>query len=320
MSRDRGRQLDVGRDHLSVSVFSGGAGQRERMAVSRNAYHGGLNTVSLDAYWTYDNEGRMATARYPVVEDDRWLLSATSLREAFETALHGAAAATGMGKALVSGNPELINATELGDLSRRLFPPTLSGQQNADRGRGGFVGFERKYSVYEFLGFGSLHLVDETLEHGSEIERYEVLRALRFPVKEALLAFDPSGPAYSGVARGAHTLELYGRYTWYLAEQLFDNAPEVSSETLYGGARGKRWGRLVLINAHAPEEAYELSIADALATPWIRDATSTFVGLRQLSLVTDDFREACVLRTDEYSIPISGLQKIIKSASELGVG
>ncbi len=39
----------------------------KRMVVNRTGYAGG--SVTLDAYWTYDNEGRMITAQYPVVYD-----------------------------------------------------------------------------------------------------------------------------------------------------------------------------------------------------------------------------------------------------------
>ena len=32
-------------------------------------YGGGVSTVNLDAYWTYDNEGRVLSSTYPVVTD-----------------------------------------------------------------------------------------------------------------------------------------------------------------------------------------------------------------------------------------------------------
>lgn len=41
----------------------------KRMAVTRKPYYGGPVTTDLDAYWTYDNEGRMLTVQYPVVAD-----------------------------------------------------------------------------------------------------------------------------------------------------------------------------------------------------------------------------------------------------------
>jgi len=42
----------------------------KRMIVKRNGYGDSPNTtVDLDAFWTYDNEGRMLTVQYPVVTD-----------------------------------------------------------------------------------------------------------------------------------------------------------------------------------------------------------------------------------------------------------
>ena len=47
---------------------SAGQTTGKRMTVSRNGYYG-LNQINLDAYWTYDNEGKVLTTQYPVVDD-----------------------------------------------------------------------------------------------------------------------------------------------------------------------------------------------------------------------------------------------------------
>ena len=47
---------------------SAGQTTGKRMIVSRNGYYG-LDQINLDAYWTYDNEGRVLTTQYPVVTD-----------------------------------------------------------------------------------------------------------------------------------------------------------------------------------------------------------------------------------------------------------
>ena len=46
---------------------SAGQTTGKRMAISRGGYTGG--NVNLDAYWTYDNEGRVLTEQYPVAND-----------------------------------------------------------------------------------------------------------------------------------------------------------------------------------------------------------------------------------------------------------
>src|SRR5208282_6491700 len=46
---------------------SAGQTTGKRMAISRGGYSGG--NANLDAYWTYDNEGRVLTEQYPVATD-----------------------------------------------------------------------------------------------------------------------------------------------------------------------------------------------------------------------------------------------------------
>ena len=41
----------------------------KRMQIARTPYYGGRSVVNLDAYWAYDNEGRLNSVTYPVVND-----------------------------------------------------------------------------------------------------------------------------------------------------------------------------------------------------------------------------------------------------------
>ena len=46
-----------------------GSTVQKEMAISRTMYYGGLSTAHLDAYWGYDNEGRVTSETYPVVKN-----------------------------------------------------------------------------------------------------------------------------------------------------------------------------------------------------------------------------------------------------------
>ena len=48
---------------------SAGQTTGKRMKVTRTPYYGGPSQVNLDAYWTYDNEGKVLSLQYPVVND-----------------------------------------------------------------------------------------------------------------------------------------------------------------------------------------------------------------------------------------------------------
>jgi RHS repeat-associated protein len=48
---------------------SSGRTTGKRMIVQRQSYNEGMQQYDLDAYWTYDNEGRVLSVQYPVVTD-----------------------------------------------------------------------------------------------------------------------------------------------------------------------------------------------------------------------------------------------------------
>ena len=153
------------------------------------------------------------------------------------------------------------------------------------------------------LGFADFHLVGARLRHGTEVDRYVMeLRGKerrKVPSKNALLAFDPSGPAFRGKARSIQNAKLFEKYKWYLSDALYIPAEN-----------GRLNGRMVLIKADGPDEAYDLAVKEAASTrsPDLGD----FVGVEQLSLVTDSFKYACILCTDEYTVSPTELRNLIE--------
>ncbi len=56
----------------------------------------------------------------------------------------------------------------------------------------------------------------------------------------------------------------------------------------------------------------------ALGSSLETDGMASFIGLRQLSLITDDIASrSCILRTDEYWTTFPGLRKVIHTRPEL---
>ena len=189
-----------------------------------------------------------------------------------------------MGRALVS------DRSSLGGAARRRLPGS--------------------YTRHDFLGFADFHLVGARLRHGTEVDRYVMeLRGKerrKVPSKNALLAFDPSGPAFRGKARSIQNAKLFEKYKWYLSDALYIPAEN-----------GRLNGRMVLIKADGPDEAYDLAVKEAASTrsPDLGD----FVGVEQLSLVTDSFKYACILCTDEYTVSPTELRNLIEPKSRLSV-
>jgi hypothetical protein len=244
------------------------------------------------------------------IEDDRWLLQAGSAEDAWQKATSGAQEALHVGKALVSGEPSALQAAGLGRFigAFPLKEPT-SGRESHRRGsRKARSRPPGKYSTYDFLGFADLHVVGEHLEPGKEVERYFTQRATRLPAKKTLMAFDPAGPAYTGKNRILQNAMLFEKYKWYLAEEVFKVSHIESSYQ-------RVLGRLVLIEGNGPEDAYDSALLNATAAE--RTTSWTFLGLKELSLISDNFNHACVLRTDEYYITPAQLRRFIKPKFEL---
>jgi hypothetical protein len=200
------------------------------------------------------------------IEEDRWLIPAADAGSAFQEAQAGGIAAERIGRTLRTAETNLKDSVD-----------------------------------YEFLGFSDLHLVGARLLHGTEVDRYlstsHIAASELVTSKSAIMAFDPAGPAYEHDQRLKRNAELYKRFEWYLAEQLFGDATVVC-------------GRFALIKASNPDLAYLLGHEDgALASLSLR---SNFVGLRQLSLITDTFDRTCILRTDEYSVDDMTCKALVK--------
>ncbi len=215
--------------------------------------------------------------------------------EALREAIAGAEAAARMGKALREGDSITSQATKLKS--------------------------DPKPPVFEFVGFIGPRSVGNHLDHGTEVDRYDLSRRTKggLPPKGRLMAFDPSGPVYTGDARSDHNQELFRKYQWYLAEEMFEIA--AGSPRRQGQTSIVR-GSFVFLHAPGPEEAYDLAMADGRArqvgTDVQTDGVAAFMGLRQLSLITDDVaNRVCMLRTDEYWTTIARLRKVIQTRPEL---
>jgi hypothetical protein len=152
-----------------------------------------------------------------------------------------------------------------------------------------------------------MNRLGERLRHGTELDHCHLSaaggRSVLIPPKLELQAFDPAGPAYSGEARSVRNSELFQRRHWYLAEQLFAD-PKPNSRAKRSGEDAGLHGRLVLIRANAPEEAYLRAVANGQRCDRRRHGDGlepgSFRGLVQLSIVEHRLRNACILRTDEY--------------------
>jgi hypothetical protein len=248
------------------------------------------------------------------IEQDFWLFWSPTAEDAFREALAGANAAERMGRALISG-PVAVEALGFPELAALMAPPNREAPQSGQSGSIARMPGQ-SYSIYKFLGVRDLYPIGTKLEHGAVVGEDEFSKSidteLRLPTpKNELLAFEPSGPAYEERSRDIHNADLNTRFKWYLAEECFQKSQAIDS----ADSELSICRRFVLIRADEPEEAYGASIADAVA----REAESgrVFVGLRQLSLVTDAFRNACILRTDQYTVPLEQSNRLVKDKNEL---
>jgi len=249
------------------------------------------------------------------VDDDRWLLEAGSAEEAYAEAAAGAQAAERMGSALAEGRPSALEAAGLDRFVEVFFPEECAPEKQPQWRRRVPGNMRGNYTTYEFLGFADLHVVGRHLKHGIEIDRYVIeldaaAPPLKIPAKRALMAFDPSGPAYTGKARRLRNSELFERHKWYLAERVF----QLSDGQ---GRKSRILGRLVLIEANGPQDAYNSALLESEASQALE--CGTFVGLKQLSLITDNFRKVCILRTDQYSLRPTQLRELIRAKPDLSV-
>jgi len=224
-----------------------------------------------------------------LVHDDHWLFRAPTAERAFKEALNGAKAAERMGRALLSYVAGVVS--KRADARRQ-----LSGS----------------FTRHDFLGFADFHLVGARLRQGTEVDLYLLeprpKRRPKVPSKKALLAFDPAGPAFRGKTRAIQNTKLFERYKWYLSDALYDPPANRAQSTGLNG-------RMVLIKADGPGEAYDLAQEKAASIRSLH--LGDFVGINQLSLVTNGFEHACLLRTDEYTIDPTNLADLIQPKSQL---
>ena len=241
------------------------------------------------------------------IEEDFWLFCAESAEAALSQALAGAESAEAMGNALIEG-PSAIRELGFPELSTLITLGEPEGPRTGDHeGHGGMPG--DRYTMYRFLGVRHLCRIGNRLGHGTVLGTYRCCAQPPTPTTESLSAFDPAGPAYTGASRDARNARLYEKYKWYLAEQLFQVPPGSSD------AAGATFGRFVLLSGDSPKEASSAAMADGESHSAI--AGSIFVGLRGLSLITDAFRDACSLGTDEYDIQLEAARELVKTREEL---
>ncbi len=253
------------------------------------------------------------------VQEDFWLLQAKGADEAYQKVLSAAEAATPLGQALADGRITTFQAFGLDRFISIFFPDDASSTvAEFERGPERLKG---TYSVYEFIGIRDLHYIGNALGHRVQIDRYNVSLRRGGALVQArkgrgLLAFHPSGPAYVGRAARLNDAKLYERFHWYLAEELFEG-PTGQEQ----GAARQVQACLVLIEADGPDQAYELGLADGMgraeADFGTRSVPTRFLGLRQLSLITDKLRDFCIIRTDEYRIPVEEIRTLVKAKADM---
>jgi hypothetical protein len=237
------------------------------------------------------------------IDDDLCLFEAASADDAFETAVSAAGAGERMGKAILAGTAAAFREDGLQRFVDAFFPVGGTSQLPVSN-----------RTMYEFLGLSDLRYVGSKLSHGTEVERYRVRSSegenMVVPARSDLLAFDPSGPIFSGAERREEKARLIRDSQWYLAEEIFTLGLSASSK-ISASDPTERWKRLVLIQSSSPERAYESALRDGESRP------EGFLGILELSLIYGGFNGLCNLTTYEYTLSKREAEELVKPKSQL---
>ena len=151
------------------------------------------------------------------------------------------------------------------------------------------------FRAFTFLGVRDIVVLqgapgDETQIDFRELEPAPSAEGLARSLEDTQ-AFIVVGRAYSGASAVGERERLYARYSWYLADQIYQRLRDPAVPASEGDLLVLR---RVLLHATRPEEALRRSSENA--SEWEHaHPVWKFVGLRQLSLVDDDLCDSCEL-------------------------